>query len=73
MPTLPAVWTPGACAAARTIWIGCGCAGAAWPWVEQPSKAMGSAQLSSSAGSGGDGHGLRLLAGQVEQRASTLA
>ena len=52
----------------RTIWMGCGCPGRAWPWVEQPSKAMGSSQVSSKSGSGGTATGLRLLASEVEQR-----
>ena len=44
---------PGAapCAAFLTMWTGCGWPGLAWPSVEQPPKATGSSQLSSSGGS----------------------
>jgi hypothetical protein len=60
-------------AGGASIWIGCGWPGRAWPWVEQPSKASGSAQVSSSVGLVGQLDGLGRFAGQVEHGASTLA
>ena len=56
-----------------SIWIACGCPGAAWPWVEQPSNTTGSAQLSSSGGSAVGATGCAFSPASSSSAPSTLA